>query len=47
MENHIINKTTPLNHPIQENIKNRWSPRVFAKTPISEQEVKKLLEAGR
>jgi hypothetical protein len=42
-----VNKTTPLDHPILESLKNRWSPRVFANTPITEEQVKKLLEAGR
>ncbi|CAM3401743.1 nitroreductase family protein [Aequorivita lipolytica] len=42
-----VNKTTPLDHPILESLKNRWSPRVFANTPITEEHVKKLLEAGR
>ena len=42
-----VNKKTPLEHPILESIKNRWSPRVFAKTPITEDQVKSLLEAGR
>lgn len=42
-----LNKNTPVDHSILESIKNRWSPRVFANTPISEQDVKKILEAGR
>jgi len=42
-----VNKITPLNFPILESIKNRWSPRVFSKTPINEEDVKTLLEAGR
>lgn len=41
------NKITPLEHPVLESIKNRWSPRAFAKTPITEEKVKILLEAGR
>ncbi len=48
MENYISsNKKTPLEYPILDSIKNRWSPRVFAKTPITEKQVKILLEAGR
>ncbi len=43
----VTEKTTPLAHPILESIKNRWSPRVFSKKPISEENVKILLEAGR
>ncbi|MGO2359322.1 nitroreductase family protein [Mesonia sp.] len=42
-----LNKNTPVNHSILESIKNRWSPRVFAHTPIAEKDAKKLLEAGR
>ncbi|AFL82154.1 nitroreductase [Aequorivita sublithincola DSM 14238] len=42
-----VNKITPLEHPVLESIKNRWSPRAFAKTPITEEKVKILLEAGR
>ena len=48
MENCItINKYTPVDYPILESIKNRWSPRVFASTPIKEKDVRILLEAGR
>ncbi len=43
----IANKITPVDHTILESIQNRWSPRTFAKTPISEQEAQILLEAGR
>ena len=42
-----IKKNTPINYPILDSLKNRWSPRVFAKTPINEEDVKILLEAGR
>ena len=42
-----VAKTTPLEYPILDSIKNRWSPRVFAMTPITEKQVKILLEAGR
>lgn len=42
-----INKITPIEHPILDSIKNRWSPRSFAETPITEQKAKILLEAGR
>ena len=42
-----VNKTTPTDFPILESIKNRWSPRVFSNKPITEQQVKILLEAGR
>lgn len=48
MENSItIEKTTPLDYPILDSLKNRWSPRVFASTPLTEQQVRILLEAGR
>lgn len=43
----IDNKKTPLAHPIIKNLETRWSPRVFAKTPITEEQVRILLEAGR
>lgn len=42
-----VNKITPVEYPILESIKNRWSPRSFADTPITEEKVKILLEAGR
>lgn len=42
-----VNKNTPIEHPILDSIKNRWSPRTFANTPIKEADVKTLLEAGR
>lgn len=48
MKNAIsVKKITPLEYPILDSIKNRWSPRIFADTPISEENVKILLEAGR
>ncbi len=42
-----VNKITPLDFPILDSLKNRWSPRSFAETPITEEKVKILLEAGR
>lgn len=42
-----IKKITPIDYPILDSIKTRWSPRTFAKTPITEEKVKMLLEAGR
>lgn len=42
-----VEKTTPTDYPILDSIKNRWSPRMFADTPIEEKQVKILLEAGR
>ncbi|PHQ30196.1 MAG: nitroreductase [Leeuwenhoekiella sp.] len=42
-----LEKTTPTDYDIMEEIKTRWSPRAFDDEPISESEVKLLLEAGR
>ena len=42
-----VKKITPVEYPILDSIKNRWSPRSFAATPITEEKVKILLEAGR
>ena len=42
-----INKITKTEYPILESIQNRWSPRVFSQQPITEKQVKSLLEAGR
>ena len=43
----MIEKVTPTEYDIHPLIKNRWSPRSFSEKPISEKEVKTLLEAGR
>lgn len=40
-------KQTPTAYEIHPLIKDRWSPRAFAETPITETEIKTLLEAGR
>lgn len=40
-------KNTPTDHDIHELIKNRWSPRTFAETPISATDLQVLFEAGR
>lgn len=40
-------KDTPTDHEIIDLIKNRWSPRTFADTPISAADLKTLFEAGR
>ena len=42
-----IEKETLTEYDIIPEIKNRWSPRVFADTPVSESEIRLLLEAGR
>jgi len=46
-KNNTINKITNTEYPILDSIKNRWSPRAFSDTPIKEETVKTLLEAGR
>jgi hypothetical protein len=43
----MIEKNTPTQFDINNLVENRWSPRTFASTPISETQVKTLLEAGR
>lgn len=40
-------KITPVEHPVVETIRNRWSPRVFSDKAITEKVAKTLLEAGR
>jgi nitroreductase len=40
-------KTTPADYPILDVIRDRWSPRAFDSTPISEFELKTLFEAAR
>ncbi|RMB57325.1 nitroreductase [Dokdonia sinensis] len=40
-------KETPTKFQILPEIKNRWSPRAFDDMPISDNELKKLFEAGR
>lgn len=40
-------KITKTEYPILESIQDRWSPRVFSEDPITEKQVKILLEAGR
>lgn len=42
-----ITKITPTEFDIMDEIKSRWSPRAFDDVPLSESEVKQLLEAGR
>ena len=45
--NKTINKITNTEYPILDSLKNRWSPRSFSNTAITEEQVKTLLEAGR
>ncbi|SCY04828.1 Nitroreductase [Nonlabens sp. Hel1_33_55] len=40
-------KETPTDHKIHDLIKNRWSPRKFADTPVSDTDLQSLFEAGR
>jgi len=40
-------KNTPTDHKIHDLIKNRWSPRAFAETPVSDTDLQSLFEAGR
>lgn len=47
MEETNIRKETPTDFDIHPLIQNRWSPRSFSDTPISESQVKRILEAGR
>ncbi|MGD1843539.1 MAG: nitroreductase family protein [Thermonemataceae bacterium] len=42
-----MSKTTPTDYEIHDLLKKRWSPRVFSEKPVSEAELKQLLEAGR
>jgi len=46
-EQSMIKKKTPTEYEIHPLLKNRWSPRAFAETPIEENELKILFEAGR
>ncbi len=46
-QSNTIEKETPTEFTIHPLIKERWSPRSFSEKPISEKEVKTLLEAGR
>lgn len=46
-DNKNIEKNTNVEYPILESIKHRWSPRVFSKKEITEEQVHILLEAGR
>ncbi len=40
-------KNTPADHKIHDLIKNRWSPRKFADTPVSDTDLQSIFEAGR
>ena len=43
----FIKKITPTDYDIHPLIKSRWSPRVFANTPITSIDLHSLFEAGR
>lgn len=40
-------KHTPTDYKIHDLIKNRWSPRKFASTPVSDTDLQSIFEAGR
>lgn len=42
-----MNNLAPANHPLHPLILSRWSPRAFAATPVSQDELEQLLEAAR
>jgi nitroreductase len=42
-----MQKPAPVDRPICELLKNRWSPRAFAPTPVSREIIGSLLEAAR
>jgi nitroreductase len=46
-EKEILQKETPTDYPILDVIKDRWSPRTFAKMPVSNHDLNVLFEAGR
>ena len=37
----------PTDHPIHDLLKQRWSPRAFAETPVRREQLQRLLEAAR
>jgi len=43
----MINKETPTAYPIHPLLSGRWSPRAFDEKPLTEEEIKTILEAGR
>lgn len=43
----LTSKPAPADHDIHELIKNRWSPLAIADTPLTEDDVNRLLEAAR
>jgi len=43
----ILKKENPVDYPVLEAIKKRWSPRAFAKKSISKEDIMTMLEAAR
>jgi uncharacterized protein (DUF924 family)/nitroreductase len=42
-----MSKETPAAHELHQLIRDRWSPRAFAETPVEEERLRSLLEAAR
>jgi len=42
-----MNKPAPVDYPVQDVIKNRWSPRAFSDKPVSPDVLRSLFEAAR
>lgn len=42
-----MKKHTPTDHPIHELLSSRWSPRAFGDEPVTEEQLRALLEAAR
>lgn len=42
-----MEKPAPVEYPVQDIIKNRWSPRAFANKPVSPEVLRSLFEAAR
>lgn len=42
-----MNKSAPVDHPVHELIRERWSPRAFADRPVEPDKLRSLLEAAR
>lgn len=43
----MINKETPTDYNIHPLLSGRWSPRAFDEKPVTEEEIRTILEAGR
>ncbi len=43
----LFTKPAETHHEIHDLLKHRWSPRAFAATPVSQQDLKRLFEAAR